>query len=143
MDIPQAKRDINEPDGCRDDPYEDAQQQQPTPPTVFAELDLVRPVLPDDGDAPCLGEVVYYMFEWMARNKSTDKAASTAWAKLAEVLPPENFPRRFSYVKGILEKYVANKVRTIHLCPNGHIAYYNSTSAPLHSYRHARKQECP
>ena len=143
MDIPQAQHDIAEDDGCRDVPSENAQQQQPTPPTVFAELDLVRPVLPDDGDAPCLGEVLYYMFEWMARNKSTDKAASTAWAMLAEVLPPENFPRRFAYLKKILEKYVAGKVRTIHLCPNGHIAYYNSTSAPLFAYQHAKKQKCP
>jgi len=53
---------------------------------------------------------MYFMFEWMARNKATDAASKTAWAMLADVLPEETFPRHFSYAKTILDEYMAGKV---------------------------------
>ena len=132
--------------------FEEAQQQpsvalsQPvhiTPATVFDDVDLTRPVLPEDGSSPCLGEVLYYMFEWITRNKATEKAARTAWLMLAEVLPPDNFPQSYSFVKTLMERYLKGKVKTIHLCPNGHIAYWDCTSAPMRAFRYASLQECP
>jgi hypothetical protein len=140
LDIP--RDDLSSNDAQQQPPME-AQAQHTTPPTVFDDIDLDRPVLPDDGTSPCLGEVLYYMFEWVARNKSTDKAAASAWSMLAEVLPPTNFPQQYAFVKGILERYVKGKVKTIDLCPNGHIAYFDCTAAPLREFRHADKQKCP
>ena len=86
---------------------------------------------------------MYFMFEWMARNKATDAASKTAWAMLADVLPEETFPRHFSYAKTILDEYMAGKVKEIPICPAGHIAYYDCTSPQLAHYKHADKQACP
>ena len=140
LDIP---RDDLPSSDTQQQPLRDAQAHHTTPPTVFDDVDLACPVLPEDGTSPCLGEVLYYMFEWVARNKATDAAAGSAWAMLAEVLPPKNFPQQYTYVKAMVERYVRDKVTTIDLCPNGHIAYWDCTSAPLRAFRHAHKQECP
>ena len=58
VDIPQANpcHDSIDDGTEHDNPSEDAQQLQP-PPTVFDDLDLARPVIPEDGTSPCLGEV--------------------------------------------------------------------------------------
>ena len=110
---------------------------------VFDNIDLLQPVLPGDKDSPCLGETLYFMFEWMSRNKATDAAAKTAWAMLAEIIPTDTFPQQFAFVKEILEKYLAGKVREIDLCPNGCIAYYDCASPRLKDYQHANKEACP
>jgi hypothetical protein len=106
---------------------ENTKQQHKTPRTVFDDIPLLRPVIPENGDAPCLGEVLYYMFEWMARNKATDAAASTAWEMLAEVLPADAFPRQFTFAKKVLNQYLEGKVTTL-------TVHYLATSSP--SWRH-------
>ena len=110
---------------------------------MFDDIDLTKPVLPDDGTAPSLGEVLYFMFEWIARNKATDAAAKTAWQMLAEVCPKEAFPQSYHFVKDILTKYMDGKVTDIDVCANSCIAYWDCTSAPLAHYKYARLQECP
>ena len=138
--------DIPNPPEFEDAEQQPAEDQRPpehvTPPTVFDAMDLSRPVVPGDGSSPCLGEVLYYMFEWITRNKATERASNTAWSMLAEVLPPDNFPQSYKFVKNIMERYLKGKVRTIHLCPNGHIAYWDGESGPLRRYRYARNVEC-
>ena len=83
------------------------------------------------------------MFEWIARNKATDAASKTAWDMLAEVCPREAFPQSYSFVKGILTKYIDGKVTKIDVCANGCIAYHNCTSEPLAHHKYAHLQECP
>ena len=131
------------PSAAPDDALNEAKQNYADVCSVFDDLDLLRPVIPDNGDAPCLGEVLYFMFEWMARNKATDAASKSAWAMLAEVLPEQSFPRHFSYAKTIIDEYMAGKVKEIPICPKGHIAYYDCTSPELKHCKHASKTACP
>jgi hypothetical protein len=87
-------------------------------------------------------EVTLLLLDWMATHKITDAASSDLWTLVTMLLPEGCDPITFNQVKLALKGAELKYVQRIELCPNDHVAFWNSKYLPT-PYRHAHRTRCP
>jgi hypothetical protein len=118
----------------------------PTDPIAEAVPTWSDPVFPANGDAPpdiLLGELLLMYFEWMGTHKETDASAKAVYGLLSTLLPADANGGSWGTARKMLQAIYDRTVKTVELCPNDCIAFYDCTHPKMKHYKHAHRTWCP
>ena len=104
------------------------------------------PVYPVNGDPPpdiILGELLLMYFEWMGTHRDTDASAKAVYAMLSTVLPADANGGSWGTARKMLQAIYDRTVKSVELCPNDCIAYYDCLHPTMKHYKHAHRTWCP
>ena len=84
------------------------------------------------------------LLDWASAHKVTDKAICGAWriARLLCSSGGRSRMRSWESIKGALRAFEQHTMKTIEICPNDCVAFWNSDHLQT-TYRHAHRTRCP
>ena len=99
----------------------------------------------EDVDVPTVGEIIFTVFDWMTTNKETIKSTKDIWEYTRSLFPVDNEMSGFEEVMTILKRHRLETLKTIPVCVNMCVAYWNPTHPRLQcrEYINAHRRRCP
>ena len=99
----------------------------------------------EDVDVPTVGEIIFTVFDWMTTNKETIKSTKDIWEYTRSLFPVDNEMSGFEEVMTILKRHRLETLKTIPVCVNMCVAYWNPTHPQLQSpeYWNAHRKRFP
>jgi hypothetical protein len=96
-------------------------------------------------DVPTVGEIVFTVFDWMTTNKETIKSTRDVWEYTRSLFPEENNLSGFQEVMTILRRHRLETLKTIPVCVNMCVPFWNPTHPSLQGseYINAHRTRCP
>jgi hypothetical protein len=92
-----------------------------------------------------VGEIVFTVFDWMTTNKASISSASDIWNYTQSLFPPDSNMGTFNEVMTILKRHRMETLKTIPVCVNMCVAYWDPTHPKMQarSYKNAHRSKCP
>jgi hypothetical protein len=105
---------------------------------VYLQVDPENP-------APTLGEIVFTVFDWMTSTKGSLLQTKDIWEYTKSLFPSDNNMGGFQSVMAILKKHRLETLKTIPVCVNFCVAYWNPTHPDMQGreFRNAHRTCCP
>jgi hypothetical protein len=98
-----------------------------------------------DNPAPTLGEIIFTVFDWQTTNRGSVQSAKDIWDFTRSLFPPDNDMGMFNEAMTILRRHRLETLKTIPVCVNMCVAYWDPTHPKLQGreYKNAHRTRCP